>query len=111
MKLLAGMIAGMPGIVAQILLVVAAPAQSGPAVDFAREVAPILEQECAVCHNPAKPAGGIDLTSRKVPLDKRVIVPGKPETSLLYKSVMLPPGRAGALPPGGPQLPAAQRDL
>jgi hypothetical protein len=73
--------------------------------DFKRDVAPILEQSCAGCHNAGKAAGGLAVTSRKALLDKRSIVPGNPDASLLYRAAALPAGRPGAMPPGGPRLP------
>src|SRR6185295_5092201 len=80
-------------------------------VDFKRDVSPILEQACATCHNAAKAAGGLAVTSRKALLDKKSIVPGKPDASLLYKLAAMPAGRAGAMPPGGPRLPEDKLDV
>ena len=75
--------------------------------DFKKDVAPILEQHCAGCHSAAKAAGGLAITSKKALLDKKAIVPGQPDASLLYKLAAMPAGRAGAMPPGGPRLPEA----
>jgi len=80
-------------------------------VDFKRDVAPILEQSCAGCHNAGKAAGGLAVTSRKALLDKRSIVPRNPEASLLYRAAALPAGRPGAMPPGGPRLPEAKLEV
>lgn len=68
-------------------------------VDFKKDIAPILEQNCVACHNSAKASGGLALTSQK-----NAVVPGKPDASLLYKLTELPANRAGAMPPGGPRL-------
>jgi formylglycine-generating enzyme required for sulfatase activity len=72
--------------------------------DFKKDVWPILEQNCATCHSATKAAGGLALTSRKALLDRKVIVPGKPDDSPLFKLAALPAGRKGAMPPGGPRL-------
>ena len=73
--------------------------------DFKKEVAPILEQQCLPCHSATKAAGGLAITSRKALLDKKAVVPGKPDDSPLYKLAALPPDRKGAMPPGGTKLP------
>src|SRR5262245_13265314 len=78
--------------------------------DFKKDIAPILEQHCAGCHNAVKTAGGLAITSRKALLDKRAVVPGQPDASPLYKLAAMPAGRAGAMPPGGPRLPEDKLD-
>src|SRR6185436_9770760 len=80
-------------------------------VYFRRDVGPILEQTCVACHSPSKAAGGLAVTARKALLDKKSIVPGKPDASLLYKVAAMPAGRAGAMPPGGPRLPDDKLDV
>jgi formylglycine-generating enzyme required for sulfatase activity len=80
-------------------------------VDFKRDVGPILEQSCVACHNGTKAAGGLAITSQKALLNKKSIVPGKPDASLLYKLAAMPAGRAGAMPPGGPRLPEDKLDV
>jgi len=69
-------------------------------VDFTKDVAPILEQSCVSCHSAGKAL-----------LDKKSLVPGKPDASLLYKLAAMPAGRAGAMPPGGPRLPEDKLDV
>ena len=91
-----------------LLLATSAFAQK---VDFKKDVSLILEQSCVACHGEAKPAGGLAVTSRKSLLDKKSIVPGKPDASLLYKLAAMPAGRAGAMPPGGPRLPEDKLDI
>src|ERR1700732_1158186 len=87
-----------------VLSLVAAGALAYPQ-DFKKEVGPILEQQCLPCHSAAKAAGGLALSSRKALLDRKAVVPGKPDDSPLYKLAALPPDRKGAMPPGGPRLP------
>ncbi|MDQ2900803.1 MAG: SUMF1/EgtB/PvdO family nonheme iron enzyme, partial [Acidobacteriota bacterium] len=83
------------------LIFIAAPAAAK--VDFAKEVAPILERHCVGCHNPAKAAGNLAIASRQALIANGAIVPGKPEASGIYTS-----SARGAMPPGGPRLPADQ---
>ncbi|MDQ6665458.1 MAG: SUMF1/EgtB/PvdO family nonheme iron enzyme [Acidobacteriota bacterium] len=72
-------------------------------VDFAKDVAPILELQCAGCHNAGKAAGGLAITSRQVLIAKKAVVPGEPESSSIYTSTT-----RGTMPPGGRRLPAGQ---
>jgi mono/diheme cytochrome c family protein len=72
------------------------------AVDFNTQVKPILVKECATCHGAERSAGGVRL--------KDTVTPGKPESSMLYRTMELPKGNPKAMPPGK-QLPKAQRDL
>ncbi|MBL9181528.1 MAG: PSD1 domain-containing protein [Verrucomicrobiaceae bacterium] len=56
------------------------------AVDFAREVQPLLAEHCLECHGPDDSKGGLVLTSRELALkalESRAhgIVPGKPDES------------------------------
>ena len=85
------------------------------AVDFKRQIQPVLETNCVGCHGPQKAAGSLRLTSRQAVLKGGstgpAVVPGDPEKSPLYRSIELAPGRPGAMPPEGPQLSAAQRSL
>src|ERR1700732_3564447 len=87
-----------------VLSLVAAGALAYPQ-DFKKEVGPILEQQCLPSHSATKAAGGLAITSRKALLDKKAVVPGKPDDSPLYKLAALSPDRKGAMPPGGPRLP------
>lgn len=57
-----------------------------PAVDFAREVQPLLAEHCLECHGPDDSKGGLVLTSRELALKALEsgsygIVPGKPDKS------------------------------
>jgi formylglycine-generating enzyme required for sulfatase activity len=79
---------------------------SAKTVDFAKQVAPILEEQCLACHSATKAAGGLALVSRQALLDKKTVVPGKPDASPLYVLSALPSSKPGAMPPGGPQLSA-----
>lgn len=71
----------------------AASGQEKPAVDFDRDVKPILAEHCLACHGADKPEGGLKLTERQTALAAAdsglpAIVPEKPETSELLRRVM-----------------------
>src|SRR6516162_2079107 len=80
----------------------AAPGQA-PAVDFARDVYPVLRKTCFECHGPHKQKGGLRLDSPAAALrgGRRgpVIVPGQAAKSELYRRVALPRGDKDAMPP------------
>ncbi len=58
-------------------------------VDFGRDVLPILRANCVACHTAAQPEAGVVLetpeTMRQPRDDGAVLVPGKPDESLLYR--------------------------
>src|SRR3954454_23069304 len=75
------------------------------AVDFDKEIRPILETNCVRCHNPK----GTDFEEGKTDVDLSTkasafevvstIVPGKPEKSKLYTTVTLPDDAKKVMPP------------
>jgi ankyrin repeat protein len=79
-------------------------AQTPARVDFAKEVIPILRQNCVPCHGPAQQSGGMRLDRRSVVLGRRGVVPGSSENSLLYHRIS---GNDFGLqmPPTGPLRP------
>jgi formylglycine-generating enzyme required for sulfatase activity len=77
------------------------------AVDFRRDIQPLLEKNCLPCHATSTAAGGVAITTRAALL-KRGIVPGAPDRSSLYTVLLLPSNQPKAMPPGGPQLPKEQ---
>jgi len=70
---------------------IAAKSSDHSQFDFGRNIAPILTERCAVCHNSDKREGGLDVTSRKSLLEGGdsgpAIVPGSLEDSLLFDMV------------------------
>ena len=82
------------------------------AVDFEKQVAPLLEQHCLACHGSRKGNAGLRLNTADAALkggwSGKVIVPGDAAKSPLYLSLEIPPGKAHAMPPGK-QLDADQR--
>ena len=89
----------------------AAPAD---AVDFHKQILPILEAKCAACHTGNKPKGGLGLDSRAAALaggneDGPAIAPGKPaESSILARVKKM---GEGAMPPKGEPLTPEQIKL
>ena len=91
---------------------VAAPKSGRPAVDFARDVRPVLEKHCYACHGPDKQKSGLRLDVKEAAFKGGdghgpAVVPGKPAESPLVRSV------SGAdndlvMPPKGPRLSAAE---
>ncbi len=77
-----------------------------PAVDFGRDVYPILRQACFDCHGPDKQRGKLRLDSRAAAL--RAIVPGKADASELYRRIILAADAEGVMPARGDRLSAAQ---
>src|SRR3954453_2811371 len=75
------------------------------AVDFAREVQPILERACVQCHGPEKQKGKLRLDSgealQKGGENGAPITPGKPDESDFYHRVTLDPAHEDVMPPKG----------
>src|SRR5664279_2460425 len=82
-------------------------AQSAPAVDFQREIRPILSDNCFQCHGPDSSSrqAGMRLDLKEAALaarpDGAPIVPGKSAASLIYQritssdpSTRMPPAEA-----------------
>jgi hypothetical protein len=91
-------------------------ARPSPAVDFQRDVAPILERSCLRCHTPAKLKGGLLMTSRDALLrggeSGPAIVPGQAAKSLLFTRLVDPDEQTRMPPlPSGPLDPADIRAL
>ena len=79
------------------------PSQTENEVIFSRDIFPIFQQVAASCHGTN---GGLSLETYEGTM--RVIVPGDPESSILYQRLM---GQGGpSMPPNGP-LPDAQIQL
>ncbi len=79
------------------------------AIDFARQIKPIIADRCVECHNSESLTGNLNLQSRHLAMQKRkegpVIVPGKPEKSLLYLTLTLPVKDRKAMPATAHRLP------
>jgi len=62
-------------------------AQTPAKVDFARDVLPILRQNCVGCHGPAQQMSGFRVDRKSVVLGRRGVVPGSSENSFLYHRI------------------------
>ena len=82
------------------------PARASAAVDFARDIEPILHQRCYLCHGQQQQMAGLRLDSREAAMrgsvSGAVIVPGAPAASKLVERVTsekvgfrMPPGDVG----------------
>jgi hypothetical protein len=86
-------------------------AESPAAVDFTRDIQPVLESNCYECHGPKKSRGHLRLDGRAAAMKGGetgpVIVPGNSEQSLLVRRIL---GLDGddRMPKDGDALPAAQ---
>ena len=85
---------------------------AAPSPDFAESVLPIIEARCAACHPAQGGQAGLSLVSKAGMLrggkSGPVIVPGRPEASLLLSKVG---GEEPVMPPIGEPLSAAEVDL
>ena len=81
-------------------------------VDFARDIQPILSQNCVKCHGPDKQEKGLRLDGpvriQQAVKDGEVIVPGKLQESELYRRISLPPGDYDIMPPVDESEPLAK---
>jgi hypothetical protein len=92
-----------------VLIVLLAPAASGAepdAVDFARDIRPILSNSCFKCHGPGTQKGKLRLDDRAAAIKAEALVPGKPGESEILARItasdetrMPPPEVADALKP------------
>ena len=64
-----------------------APSQVPAKVDFAKDVQPLLRQNCVGCHGPMKQNGGMRLDRKSSALKARRIVPGSSANSFVYHRV------------------------
>src|SRR5688572_20958505 len=87
-------------------------ARSADAVDFAKDIQPILQRSCVECHGPEKPKGKLRLDTREGALkggnNGVVIVPGKADESDVYRRITLPADHDDVMPNKGDKLTKAQ---
>lgn len=97
------------------------------AVDFEKEILPIFKERCFDCHSKEHPdakTGKVKKPKGKFRMDSAAmlmkggeegknLVPGKPDESTVYTSVIVPDSDDKAMPPEGKgdRLTKAQQDL
>src|SRR3954466_14769084 len=105
-----------PGaILAALAALLAGPTQSPadePAkVSYYKDVRPIFQQNCNGCHQPAKPMGGVVMTThadlfKAGERGKVVVVAGKPADSYIVEQVTVHDGKAEMPKNASPLSPA-----
>ncbi len=83
----------------------AARADEKPAVDFKRDIGPLLAGRCVRCHYPGNEKGDLSLATVADLLENGYVEPGNPDDSLLLELVS--PGADGE----APQMPKDARPL
>ena len=102
----------------------AAKQASTGAVNYKKDIWPIIEESCLKCHKAPykdekgrmkKPKAGLRLDTPEMIMkgseDGKVIVPGKPEDSSFYTLVALDPDHDDIMPPKGDPLTKAQIEM
>ncbi len=83
-------------------------AADDPAVNFVKQIKPILADRCVECHNVETLLGDLNLQTKALAFRKRkagpVIVPKEPEKSMLYLVLKLPPKDNKAMPATGHRI-------
>ena len=85
-------------------------ARSADPVEFARDVAPIIEQHCIRCHKPGNEKGDLSLATIEDLTADGYVTPGKPEDSYVLDVVTAAAGQRPAMPKEGDPLSAAEVD-
>lgn len=86
-------------------------ADSGLAIDFARDVAPIFERSCVRCHHPDDRKGDFSLTRRSDLLDSGHVVPRASQESNLMEVIRSEAGQRPKMPKEGPALDVRDIDI
>ena len=95
----------------------AAAAVGAEAVDFGRDIRPLLTKHCTACHGGVKEAGGISYVSRERAMAEgesgnHPLVPGDPEASEMLRRIRSrDPDEVMPKPKHGPPLPAEEAAL
>src|SRR2546430_17296874 len=74
------------------------PAFADEKITYQDNVLPLIENNCAKCHNPDKKKGDLDLTSYNAALkgggSGQVLIAGNPDSGKLFKAITHEIGRA-----------------
>ena len=78
-------------------------------VDFARDLAPLIERRCLPCHQPGIRKGDLSLATPADLVANEWLSPGKPRDSVLLKALTPGPGgRRPKMPKDGDPLEASR---
>jgi WD40 repeat protein len=95
------------------LLTVTPSARGAEPVTFEKDVKPVLRRHCITCHNPERPRGDLDLSTRAAILaggtSGKAAVSGKPDESPLY--LLAAHVDAPKMPPNKPKIPEKDLDV
>ena len=84
-------------------------------VDFVKQIRPVFADTCYNCHAAKKQKGKLRLDSVESILkggkDGKVLEPGNPDQSEIYKRITLPKDSDDVMPPEGDLLPKEKTDL
>ena len=85
-------------------------------IDFAKEIKPILESKCLICHHNKSNFTGLRFHTRKQILDassdeRPILIPGNPKKSTFYLVTTLPGYFVEAMPAGKHQLSEKEQDI
>jgi Planctomycete cytochrome C. len=102
-------------ILATSLLLTGASVAAEAKVDFVTQIKPLLGTRCINCHHSGALFGELNLENRDMAMKKRangpVLIPGKPDSSMLYLVLKLPPKEMKAMPPNGHRIPDREVSL
>ncbi len=95
----------MPARMKRFLVLGKVQADTVPGSFYAKHLNPIFDANCVTCHGQQKVKGGLRLDSYTALMEGgkqgAVIIPGKPDQSLLLKRVTLPPSQKHFMPAEG----------
>ena len=102
-------------VLAAALCVTPVRAADPPKVDFAKQIQPILKDNCYKCHGADKDKGDLRLDSpdtfTKGGSEGKVVEAGAPEESPLYLRIALPTGHDDVMPPEDEGKPLSREQL
>jgi hypothetical protein len=91
------------------------PPAAGRAVDFAKDIQPLLQKNCYSCHGPEQQEGGLRLDQKKRALEGgdsgAEIVPGKSAESRLVRMIAGTDEDFGRMPPDGKGTPLTDEQI
>jgi hypothetical protein len=97
------------------VVAVAAVARAEDKIDFTKQIRPIIADSCYKCHSEKKSKGKLRLDTleafEKGGKDGKVIVPGAPDKSDLYRRITLSKDDDDVMPPEGDPVPKDKQAL